>query len=221
MAEQSLANPIADRLRRDILRGHLRPGAPIKERDTAEAMGVSRTPMREAIRILAKEGLVELRPARSPIVALPDVTALSEQAEVLIALEKLAARLACGNAKDRDLEEIGRIVARMAAEFDSVDALDMFEIDMSFHGAIAAASGNGALSDTHRGFQERLWHARFLSARKRRNRDRVVSDHTRILDALRARDADAAETAIDRHLRRLAEDIRSVIEEEILGEKVR
>ncbi|MEQ9673915.1 MAG: winged helix-turn-helix domain-containing protein, partial [Roseovarius indicus] len=69
MAEGILAEQIANQLRRDILRGKLAPGASIKERDNAAEMGVSRTPMREAIRILAQDGLVILRPARSPIVA--------------------------------------------------------------------------------------------------------------------------------------------------------
>ena len=67
MAEHSLPDQIADELRRDILRGRLVPGDAIKERDNATEMGVSRTPLREAVRILAKEGLVDLRPARSPI----------------------------------------------------------------------------------------------------------------------------------------------------------
>lgn len=209
--EQTLANQLANELRRNILRGKLLPGAPIKERDNATEMGVSRTPMREAIRILAKEGLVELRPSRSPIVATLNFKEISDQAEVLIALEKLSAELACKHATDQDIERIESIVDYMADHFDDTDPLDMFEIDMSFHTAIAEASHNLALAETHRSFLQRLWHPRYLAAKQRRNRARVVNEHTDILVALRTRDEGEARGAIDIHLWRLAEDIREQI----------
>jgi DNA-binding GntR family transcriptional regulator len=214
MAEETLAEQIANELRRDILRGKLPPGASIKERDNAAELGVSRTPMREAIRILAKEGLVQLRPSRSPIVAKANFKAVEEQAQVLIALEKLSAELAVQNASEEDIDHMAGIVSHMADHFDTTDPLDMFEIDMSFHTALANASKNNALAETHRTFLQRLWRARYLAASQRRNRERVVNEHTLILTALRARDAGAARAAIDNHLHHLAEDIREVIERE-------
>ncbi len=214
MSKPTLAENIANELRRDILRGNLAPGASIKERDNAAEMGVSRTPMREAIRILAKEGLVELRPSRSPIVVQSDFKNVEDQAQVLIALEMLSAELAVVNASEGDLNHIGGIVDFMAMHFETADPLDMFEIDMSFHTAIAEASHNKALAETHRSFLQRLWRARYMAASQRRNRKRVVNDHTRILMALRDRDADAARKAIGIHLLNLAEDIRDVIAQE-------
>lgn len=214
MSKETLAEQIANRLRRDILRGRLPPGKPVKERDIGADMGVSRTPIREAIRILSKEGLVELRPSRSPIVAVSNFDEVADQTEVLIALEKLSAELACKNATDAEIDHLTGIVEHMSENFDTSDPLDMFEIDMSFHTAIATASGNRALAETHGTFLCRLWRARYMAARKRRNRERVVSQHTSILEALRARDGQAARDAIDKHLWHLAEDIRSVIEQE-------
>ncbi len=212
MTEEILAIQIAHELRRDILRGKLLPGAPIKERDNAAEMGVSRTPMREAIRILAKEGLVLLRPSRSPIVAAMDYKEVADQAEVLIALEKLSAELACSNATPEDIKRIESILQHMADHFNDTDPLDMFEIDMSFHTAIAEASHNRPLAETHRSFLQRLWHPRYLAARQRRNKDRVVNEHTFILDGMRARDVGAVRTAIDNHLWHLAEDIREQLD---------
>lgn len=212
MADQTLAENIAVQLRRDILRGILKPGESIKERDNAAEMGVSRTPMREAIRILAKEGLVVLRPSRSPIVAPLDFKSVSDQAEVLIALEKLSAELACKNATDEDIDRLEKIVTVMSEKFYETDPLDMFEIDMSFHTAIAEASHNLALASTHRSYLERLWHARYLAASQRRNRERVVNEHTQILVAMRNRDIAAARAAIENHLWHLADDIRVQIE---------
>ncbi|WP_238367469.1 GntR family transcriptional regulator [Mesobacterium pallidum] len=211
MKEPVLAQQIAAQLRRDILRGKLAPGASVKERDNAAELGVSRTPMREAIRLLATEGLVRLRPSRSPIVAQLDFKEVQDQTQVLVALEKLSAELACIHATRADIDGISRILARMEKHFDTMDPLDMFEVDMSFHAAIARASHNDALAETHTSFMQRLWRARYLSAVQRRNRERVVTQHGQIVDALRARDPRAAVAAIDIHLRNMAEDIRSVI----------
>ena len=210
-SSQNLADQTALKLRRCILRGDIKPGDPIKERDTAIVMGVSRTPMREAIRMLSKEGLIELRPSRSPVVAELNITSATEQAAVLIALENLSVELACENATEKDFEDIQQIVENMDANFYQFDPLDMFEIDMSFHTAIAKASHNSALAKTHQAFQQRLWHARYLAARERRNRDRVVSQHNSILEGLKMRNKRAACSAVGAHLSQLAEDIRQQI----------
>ncbi|WP_102223037.1 GntR family transcriptional regulator [Acidimangrovimonas sediminis] len=214
MAVQPLSQKIAHKLRRDILRGALPPGAQIKERDVAAELDVSRMPVREAIRILAQEGLVNLRPSRSPIVAEPSFKEVSDQVQVLIALEKLSAELACLHASEAELDRLDEILEHMSAHFDTTDPLDMFEVDMSFHRAIAEASRNRALAGTHSAYLARLWRARYLSARQRRNRERVVSEHGQIVTALRARDPRAARKAIDQHLWHLAEDIRNVLEDE-------
>ena len=214
MADQVLAEDIAARLRRGILRGKFPPGAPIKERDNAAEMGVSRTPMREAIRILAREGLINLRHSRSPIVANPSFKEISDAVDVLLALENLANALACRNASEEDIENIRSIHEEIAAKYDQLNPLELFEIDMAFHSAIAESTHNDTLYKAYRTLLERLWRARFLSARQRRNRDRVVSHHSAIMDALDARDEAAAQAAVNRHLGALAEDIRPVIEEE-------
>ncbi|MCB1338260.1 MAG: GntR family transcriptional regulator, partial [Maritimibacter sp.] len=192
----------------------LAPGASIKERDNAAELGVSRTPMREAIRILAQEGLVLLRPSRSPIVAQPTFKEVSDQVEVLLALEKLSAELACAAATDDEIAAISAMVDTMAARYDRADPLDMFEIDMAFHTAIARASHNEALAETHGAFLARLWRARYLAAVQRRNRERVVTQHRRIVEALAARDPEATRAAIHDHLWHLADDIRAATEQE-------
>lgn len=213
MNDQVLASQIADQLRRSILLGKLAPGSSIKERDNATELGVSRTPMREAIRILALEGLVELRPARSPIVAMPTVKQITDDVEVLIAVEQLSGELACIRATDEDIDGLQQILNTMNDDFETLDPLDMFEIDMSFHRSIAKAAHNDALADVHRTFLARLWRARYLAAKRRRNRDRVVAHHLEIVSALRARDADRTRTAILTHLGNLRADIVHLIEQ--------
>lgn len=219
MSDSNLADEVAAQLRRDILRGRLKPGSFLKERDNAQELGVSRTPMREAIRILAQEGLVVLRPSRSPTVARPSAQEVADQLAVLLALEKLSAELACVNATEADLAELRAIHSTIEAQYDQADPLDLFEIDMNFHMAIARASKNRALEETHRSYLARLWRARFLAARQRRNRDRVVGHHNAILTALEARDVSAVQSAIDMHLGNLQGDIRPILEAEEQQEK--
>lgn len=214
MPDPTLPEQIANQLRRDILRGKLSPGDSLKERDKSAELGVSRTPMREAIRIVAREGLITLRPARSPIVAMPDAKAVTDDVEVLLAIEKLSGELACERATPADIDGIAQIMQHMAEAFDTMDAVDMFELDMSFHSALALAAHNPPLAEIHSRFLARLWRARFLAAVKRRNRASVIEHHATILAALRARDAIAIREAIGIHLDRLTEDIADVIRRE-------
>ncbi|MFZ7090217.1 GntR family transcriptional regulator [Primorskyibacter sp. 2E233] len=203
MPEETLPEQIANQLRRDILRGKLAPGAQVKERDNAAEMGVSRTPMREAIRILAKEGLVILRPARSPVVAQPTLREVADNIEVLTVLEMLSGELACERALDEQIEEIAEIQNRMASLYDDIDMLDVFELDMEFHLAIVRAANNPVLIETHRSILARLWRARYLSATRKRSRDRVLRQHTDIVEGLQARDPERVKLALHSHLEHL------------------
>ena len=211
MPEDTLAEHIAAQLRHNILRGTLPPGTLIKERDTAAEMRVSRTPMREAIRILAKEGLVLLRPARSPIVARLDAKAVADQAQVLIALEMLSAQLACQHATPADIAHLTQLCHDMAREFTSSSAQQIFERDMAFHSALAQASQNRALAQTHQRYLQRLWYPRFRAAEIRRSAQRVLGEHDDILHAICQRNARAAGQAVETHLRQLASDIHAQI----------
>lgn len=218
MTDSTLPEQIAQQLRRDILRGKLAPGASIKERDSAAEMGVSRTPMREAIRILAKEGLVILRPARSPIVANPSLREITDQIEVLMALELLSGRLACERASDAQLREIVAIQQHMEAQYDKLESLSLFEIDMRFHVAIAKASNNTSLAETHNAYLSRLWRARYLSAIRKKSRERVLRQHRAIAEGLLARDAEAVNREIGSHLEHLAINVRHRFEEDTAAE---
>ncbi|CUH76014.1 GntR family transcriptional regulator [Tropicibacter naphthalenivorans] len=207
MSDETLAENIANHLRREILRGNLAPGSQVKERDNAAEMGVSRTPMREAIRILAKEGLVTLRPARSPIVAQPTFREVADNIEVLTSLELLSAKLAVERATDAQIDEIAEVAGRMARDYDTLDMIDVFELDMEFHRAIARASNNPVLAEAHRAILARLWRARYLSATRKRSRDRVLRQHDEIVQSLRARDPKAAQSTLYAHLEALLDNV--------------
>jgi len=207
--EADLTRPtaLARRLRREILTGALPPGSPIKERDHAERLGVSRTPLREAVRMLAQEGLVILRPLRSPIVADPGLEESLDEIAVLRRLELFGGELACAHATAEEVARIGRLAGAVARDHAQGDRLDVFDIDMKMHRAIVAAGHNAALARTHGEYLARLWRIRFLSASRRTDAPRVLADHGGMVAALESRDAKAMQRHIDSHFDGLVRNV--------------
>lgn len=198
---RTLPQRVAEELRHRIVVGDLPPGAHLPERETSAELGVSRTPLREALRILANEGLVEIRPARSPVVANPSVDDLDKMFAVLRALEALAGEQACLNASDAEIDAIATVHARLRALAGGSPPAEFFETDMAFHSGIVAATGNAALIKTHAEYNARLRRARFLVSRVATDRARIIHEHGEVLNALVARDTRWAAAMLDTHLR--------------------
>lgn len=207
LARRTLSARVADELRQLILLEKLAPGAAIPERETAEALGVSRTPLREALRLLANEGLVEIEALRPPRVADPSFGDLEELFAVLGALEGLAGELACAQATEAEIREILDLADAAEALSEQGSPLDFFDADMAFHGAIVAAARNPALAETHASYNRRLWRARFVSSRRRPKRDRTLSQHRQIAAALTERAPRKAARALRQHLRSALDNI--------------
>lgn len=204
---RTLAAEIADRLRDLILLERLAPGAPIRERDLAEALGISRTPLREALRILEMDELVTYSATRRPMVADPDVTTLAQNLRVLGALEALAGEEACAQATDAELAALAAAAREMAERSDSDEPLAFFRRDMAFHRGIVEAARNPPLLRAHAQFNARLWRARFISSRRRLKRARTLEEHLDIAAALSARDAAASAAALRTHLGTAADNV--------------
>ena len=198
---RSLATEAADTLREFILLGKLPPGAAVPERDLSEAFGISRTPLKEALRILEMEGLIVYGPTRRPRVADPSLDQINDWLRVQGALEALAGELACHQASDAQLAGIDQANKAFLNMKSTGRSLESFRLDMAFHDAIVAASGNAALAGTHETYNARLWRARFLSSQHAASRDVTEREHQTIVDALLARDTQAARQALRRHLR--------------------
>lgn len=204
---KSLSEEAADRLRDFILLEKLAPGDSINERDLAEALAISRTPLREALRLLEVEGLVEYSPSRRPFVADPDLETLSQNLSVLGALEALAGEQACRNATQYEIEEIGRICQAMIDRSEKDDPLTFFRRDMSFHEAIVRVSGNRPLAATQRQYNARLWRARFISSRSKPNRPQTLREHELVFEALARRDAAGCAKALRTHLNSTVDNV--------------
>ena len=212
-ARKTLAEAAADTLRELILLEKLAPGKQVPERDLAAALGISRTPMREAMRLLEVEGLIEYSATRRPRVADPTLEELAQYLSVLGALEGLAGEQACDNATDAEIETILALCRRMEETSDGGDALEFFKTDMAFHRAIVAASRNPPLIETHRQYNARLWRARFISSRRRPDRPGTLRQHTDIVEAMARRDGQATAAALRQHLRTAVTNIEKTRDE--------
>jgi DNA-binding GntR family transcriptional regulator len=196
----TLVEIAADKLREFILLEKLPPGAAIAERDVAQALGISRTPLRGALAILEQDGLVEYSVTRRPRVADPSLEEISQNLMVMGTLEALAGELACADATDADIRQIVALQHAMEAGSTSLEPLAFFRTDMMMHEAIVRASGNMPLIDTHRQYNARLWRARFMSSQRSAGRDQTLAEHAAITEALLRRDAKATAAALRVHL---------------------
>jgi DNA-binding GntR family transcriptional regulator len=197
---RTLAEEAADTLREFILLGKLASGTAVPERDLAEALGVSRTPLREALRLLEIEGLVEYSATRRPRVADPSLEELTQYISVLGALEGLAGETACAEATDAEIAHIQRLGADLDERSGVLEPLAFFQLDMQFHAAIVESSRNEPLIETHRQYNARLWRARFLSSQQADRREITLAQHEQISAALTKRDATATRRVLREHL---------------------
>lgn len=201
----------ATRLRQLIVRGDLAPEQQLLEAELSEALGVSRTPLREALKQLASEGLVELRLNRTAIVAPLRRDELIELFEALSGIERCAAELAATRMEPRDLEQLEAFQASIEKHHSRGEMRHYFEINQQIHRAIVGFSRNGVLIATHDVLLPRAERARFFGLSVLGRWEESVRDHQEILDALRARDADRAGQLLAHHVRRTGEVVASAL----------
>lgn len=210
---KSLADEAADTLREFILLGKLEAGAAVPERDLAEAMGISRTPLKEALRILEVEGLIVYSPTRRPRVADPTLEELAQNLAVLGVLEALAGELACMHATDAEIAHVVELCDRMVKAPAATDPLEFFRWDMEFHRTIVESARNQPLLESHQRFNARLWRARFISSKLRTGRDSTLGQHEDIVEALQRRDGPATAGHLRRHLETAVDNIAKAQEQ--------
>lgn len=195
----TLAAVVADRLRQLITDGTLVPGVWLNERDLCERLRVSRTPLREAYRILASDGLVMLLPKRGAQVIELSAEDIGNLFDVLAVMEGLAGRLAAERASEEELREIARLHAAMLAAYAERDIKRYFEASMGTHVAISAAAHNPALAETYARLNMRVQNLRYKSNVGQEEWSASAADHEGFVQALMARDAARAEQLMREH----------------------
>ncbi len=210
VASLPLASQVASTLRDMIVQDKLQPGMRIRERQLSEKLNVSRTPLREAIRILVSEKLVESLPNRGAMVADPDPDRVKELLQVLGAMEALGGRLAADNASDEDISEIRALHFEMLAAYHRMDKLAYFKLNQMIHKSIVAASGNDVLMETHAQLNARVYRIRYISNQRNELWHEAVEEHDGIVEALEARDGALLESRLTEHLGQTWEKARKV-----------
>jgi DNA-binding GntR family transcriptional regulator len=195
-----LHGQVAQRLRLMLVEGQIAPGAKLNERELCEQLKISRTPLREAIKTLAAEGLVDLLPNRGAFaVALSEADILNTF-EVMAGLEGLSGELAAQRITPEELSEIEAMHYEMKAAYTRRDLSSYYRLNLAIHGAINNAARNPVLTATYHQVNARLQALRFRSNLDGEKWARALQEHDRMITALQQRDGAALRTELVAHL---------------------
>ncbi len=214
---QVLHQEVAVRLRQRIVEGQLAPGAKLNERELAQALNVSRTPLREAIKMLAAEGLVELLPNRGAVVAQMSEQDVIDTFEVIAGLEGQSGELAAQRISEAELAEIRALHFEMMAAWTRRDLSAYYAINARIHGAINSAARNPVLAATYAQVNARLQALRFRSNFDEAKWKRAVKEHERMVELLAARDAAGLRALLIAHLMHKRDAVLELMKKGQLG----
>lgn len=201
ISRRYLHDEVAERLRELIRSGELEPRARINELELSERFGISRTPLREAVKILATEGLLELLPNRGARVASISAEEIEEVIEVVAGLEATAADLACRHITPGEFDAIASLHARMLDAWRTGDDRLYFTLNREIHEAVMRASRNATLQAIYATLSGRIQRARYTAHKTPEQWAKAVAEHDRMLDLLRARDGAALGALMRDHIR--------------------
>ena len=201
ISRRYLHDEVADRMRELIQSGEMEPKARVNEGELTERFGISRTPLREAIKILATEGLLELLPNRGARVASISETEIEEMMEVLAGLEATAGDLACRTVSEEEIDAIQADHDAMVAAWKGGDEAGYFSRNRRIHEAIMAASRNAILTSLYQSLSGRIQRSRYSAHQTADQWARAVSEHERMIALLRARDGAALAVLMREHIR--------------------
>lgn len=196
----TLAIAVARRLRQLIDSGALAPGVRLNERDLCDRMKVSRTPLREAYRILSAEGLIELLPKRGARVVLLSAADVGNVFDLLAVVEGLAGRLAAERGSSQALQEIATLHRQMLQAFAERDMVRFSIVSKGTHTAINAAANNPVLTESHLRLNAQVQNLRYRSNFEGDNWQRSADEHEAFVQALLARQATRVEQLMRDHV---------------------
>jgi DNA-binding GntR family transcriptional regulator len=202
VARDTLQQRVAERLRELLTEGSIAPGDKLNERLLCERLGVSRTPLREAIRLLAAEGLVTLDPGRGATAPTLSAAEVAQTFDLIGELEGIAGEWAARHITDSELAELRALQFEMQAAFERRDLAAYYRINARVHERIHAAARNPVLAATWQQLNARLHAWRFRSNQDDAKWAQALAEHAQILAALQARDGAALRGLLREHLRR-------------------
>lgn len=209
-----LRDVVFNTLRKAILKGELKPGERLMEIALAQRLGVSRTPVREAMRKLELEGLVVMIPRRGAQVANITEKDLNDVLEVRIALENLSIQKACSCMTEEELEKLKEAALKFESMTENGNLVRLAEADVEFHEVIYQSSDNRRLNQVLNNLREQIYRYRVEYLKDEATRKTLVKEHEEIYEAIRARDVKKAQEIAYRHIENQREAIMRSISEE-------
>ncbi|WP_279480420.1 GntR family transcriptional regulator [Aureimonas sp. SK2] len=197
---EPLADLVVERLRSLIVTEELEAGTRLRERQLAERLGVSRTPLRDALKVLAAEGLVRIEPKRGAMVRHPSPAEIEEKLSVLAVLEGFAGECAARMATDAEISAIGRLQDELTAAFERQDRADYFRINQDIHRSIVAAARNETLAAVHMQLNAQLAFYRWKGSADLELWNTAIAEHATLLELLQNRDATGLAEALRTHV---------------------
>jgi DNA-binding GntR family transcriptional regulator len=197
---RSLHEELVERLRDLITDGEITPGTKVPERELCERFSVSRTPLREALKVLASEGVVTLRPNRGAVVSSLTPEEIDEVFPVIAALEAVAGELACKFITMEELDRIRALHTQMIGHWTRRELQPYFRVNQAIHEAILDATRNETLKSVYRGLSGRIKNARYLATMSPQRWGKAVREHEDMLGALEERRGEDLARILKAHL---------------------
>lgn len=207
-----LHDGVVGAVREMIFDGELIGGQRVPEKLICEKLSISRTPLREALKVLASEGLITLLPNRGARIRRLTTEDVDDMFPVMGALEALAGELVCEQISDAEIDEIRALHYRMAACHKNGDLSGYFELNQRIHGQIMAATGNATLGEIYAFLAGRIRMARYRANFSQDRWDQAMAEHEDILQALGERDSVQLTKMLRTHLKNTCDTAKSVIE---------
>ncbi len=215
LRRKSLHEHIVDILREMVLEGQLKPNERILELELSRKLNVSRTPMREALKVLAAEQLVELQPSRGAVVTAVRIEEIVECFEVLEALDAAIGELAASRIADAELRELEAVHRDMLGHHRAGRRGKYFELNQAVHARLAAAAHNKSLVATHLQYSRKIARVRYAANFSKIRWDESVGEHEKIIVALRRRDGEALSRLMRDHMRATARSVINAMKREV------
>lgn len=194
-----------------IFEGELISGQRVPEKMICERLSISRTPLREALKVLASEGLLILLPNRGARVSRLTAGDIDEMFPVMGALEGLAGEIACDRIADVEIDEIRSLHYQMAVHHKRGELGDYFTLNQQIHQKILAATGNTVLADMYATLAARIRMARFRANFSQSRWDQAMAEHENILNALADRNAPELARVLKSHLKNTCDSVKKII----------
>lgn len=210
-----LRDVVFNTLREAILKGELKPGERLMELQLAAKLGVSRTPIREAIRMLEQEGLAVTIPRKGAEVARMTEKDMEDVLQIREALDELAASIACEQITQEELEEL----KKAAREFEEYTKSDddvkrIAEVDVQFHDIIYRATRNPKLVNLLNNLREQMYRYRVEYLKDEKNYPILIKEHSEILEGLMEKNQDSVKKAMYQHVKNQAKAVKEIIREQ-------